>query len=242
MPCVASWSRNRGREQKGGDNEREQLAPAQIADEDGPDEVKLLLDGQGPQHAVLLRPRPDQAGHVRDVEERRDDEAGRDEVAQLERREQEHVGGQDAQGSPDVEVLPVAGAVDRVEQNAGDEEARQREEDDHHGTAEQGQAEEVLGGAAGSGLVGGVVEAVGQDDGEHARAAQSVEGQDQPSVFEFYGRVCGRVLGQARRFSGEDGSTPLGARKRLSSGRFLARQPPGAGLSERAIARQTPLC
>ncbi len=162
---------------EGRDDEDDALAREQ--DDQGPEEVELLFNGERPDG----KERCGAVEEVVDVHAEEDEEGpGGEHLPGDEGSDGEaddDIGREDAEGAADVEVAEVGGVELAMDEDAGDEEAGKDEEDVDAGP-KQGDAS-------------GVVE----EDGEHGHGTEAVELRD--SVFDGgdvrgFGRLDGHAL------------------------------------------------
>ena len=168
--------------------------------DDRPEEVELLFDGQGPEVVEGQRGGGAEgvAGEVREVlEENDEDQEGAElgEVCSVEYggdgdgEQGEEVEGKDPEGAAGIEVAQANEVVGGFPKASGDEEAGEGEEEDDAGPAELGEiAGEALGGIGGL-EASAIVEDEDEEDGE---ATEAVEG----GVASSFG---GRGAGDGRR-------------------------------------------
>ena len=178
-------------EEEGPDEDGEAEAEGGLAgflenEEEGPDEVELLFDGEAPE-VKDLEGRGDGAGEIGEVghvlEEEGEDadaaerglEGSREGGSGEEDKEGEEIEGKDAEGAAGVEVAGPVGFAEGVPEDAGDEEAGEDEEEGDAGPA----GFEDLGLEADEGVGRAVAAAVVEkNDGEDGEAANSIEGGD----------------------------------------------------------------
>jgi hypothetical protein len=129
VPCVKNAPRGeiteRRREDDAGDAGDCDGTQAQAAYDRGPEQIKLLLHGQGPKRTVTDA--MSRGGKVGEIQEAQQEISPIQAAANAQIHQHRDIKRENAKHPPDVEVLPVVRTFARVDQNPGDEKSGEDE-------------------------------------------------------------------------------------------------------------------